>query len=580
MSINTQEMIEKLRKGERLPSTAQYCFAPESVTLRDTPKDGDKSIKVHLNLLPRGIVENTMLGKCVYDLSTCSMKGKIPLDDSHGLECGTALVSQTAYGLEADGTIFPSMGTSEMGGKRIAECLTNGIPQEASIDWRGPFDLGIIGEGETAQVNGLDIAGPCFVIQNWQLRAGAICKAGMYSDTLTQAQLNKAGEFAPLPGKISTIGAKKIVEQQAAAPAEIKPPVAVIPQTAAIGDAAKGEKATILQACIAAVEKVGCACKQYCIDACKTALGAIGQTNEIDELCEAGYSAKAVAMECADDDSAESIAAAHVCLKVCTLANDAYGWQVCSVKDGSVYIPKSKRNAGSQQAKLSDSEVADRETELAEKASKDGDHQKASVAHGEATTAHKTAAASSKVSGNTEKESYHAGMADKHSAKSDGHAAFAKADGVQTATISTAAKPATVQAITAAKVETAAPVVVPPVVEAPATVTQTAAALPASDQLAAAVQPLNAEIADLKARLAAAGNAGAAARPVPVGSGKHEAQLSSFDDALLKVKKDHPEWTDTQQYCHARSAFKTVFEAEQEKLVIRQNGRGFRYGQS
>lgn len=516
------DILDRLQKGERLPLRAQMAFASDSLTIREAPKDGEASIKVHVKALPRTPVENSALGRCVYDLSTCRMPSKLALDDSHGDEIGKWRPELTEFGIEGDGWVVENRANPQHASNRIAYNLRNEIPQEFSIDWRGPFDLAIIAEGESAQVNGLDVAGPCFVIQNWLLRAGAICKAGMYQETLTAAQLNAAGELAPLPGKIATLGSKPaqpkdapmpdttpVVPQTASAPATPEPtsaapaaPVAPVADTkgsepaptVSVPQQAGVDKKAILEACLAACSKMTDKCCKVCADFCRTAIGAIGQVNEQEELMEAGYYAASCARVVCEDDTPEAIACCHACMRVCAIVNDLVGWQMCDAKEKKIYVPKAQRPPVPQ------------------------------VAAAPVVEAPK-------------------------------------------------AEPVPQQAA-APKVETPAPVV-PAVVEAKVVTPQTAAA-PVADPQLAALQQQNAQhvtkIADLEQRLQAMGGG---APPVPVAPGKPAPQLASFEDALKQVKRDHPDWQDHRQYCHARAQFKDVFENEQKKLAEAQKGRGF-----
>lgn len=517
------DILDRLQKGERLPARAQMAFASDSLTVREAPKDGETSIKVHVKALPRTPVENSALGRCVYDLSTCRMPAKLALDDSHGDEIGKWRPELTEFGIEGDGWVVENKANAQHASNRIAYNLRNEIPQEFSIDWRGPFDLAIIAEGESAQVNGLDVAGPCFVIQNWLLRAGAICKAGMYQETLTAAQLNAARELAPLPGKIATLGTKPaqpkdtampdttpVVPQTASAPAtpeqtsaaptapvapvadtkgSVQAPTASVPQQAAV------DKKTILEACLAALEKWGNELGKSAADFCRTAIGAIGQVNEAEELCEAGFYAAAAAREAGEEDTPEAVAVAHACMRVVAIVNDLVGWQMCHAKDKTIYVPKAQRQ--------------------------------------------------------------------------DPGTKVAAAPVVEAPMAETVPQQAA-----APKVETPAPVA-PPVVEAKVVTPQTAAA-PAVDPQLAALQQQNAQhvtkIADLEQRLQAMGGG---APPVPVAPVKPAPQIASFEDALKQVKREHPDWQDHRQYCHARAQFKDVFENEQKKLAEAQKGRGF-----
>ena len=151
-------------------------------------------------------------------------------------------------------------------------------------------------------------------------------------------QTNSAPAIVPAP--TSAIAAK---------PADAKggePAATVSPtQLNAVGDAAKGEKAAILQACIDALAKFGSDTAKVCGDFLKTALAAIGQANETEELCECVWYCIQVAKETGDNDSPEAITAGHSCLKVIVMASNAAGYQLCSAKDGAAYIPKAKRGA-------------------------------------------------------------------------------------------------------------------------------------------------------------------------------------------------------------------------------------------
>jgi hypothetical protein len=367
------DILERLQAGERLPLRAQMAFASDSLTVREAPKDGEASIKVHVKALPRTPVENSALGRCVYDLSTCRMPQKLALDDSHGDEIGKWRPELTEFGIEGDGWVVENRANPQHASNRIAYNLRNEIPQEFSIDWRGPFDLAIIAEGESAQVNGLDVAGPCFVIQNWLLRAGAICKAGMYQETLTAAQLNAAGELAPLPGKIATLGSKPAqpketpmpdptptVPQTASAPATPAPTAPVAPvadtkgstpaPTVSVPQQAAVDKKSILEACLAALEKWGNEIGKSAADFCRTAIGAIGQVNEHEELMEAGYYAASAAREAGEEDTPEAKDVAHACMRVVAIVNDLVGWQMCDAKDKKIYVPKAQRPPATQVA--------------------------------------------------------------------------------------------------------------------------------------------------------------------------------------------------------------------------------------
>ena len=119
------------------------------------------------------------------------------------------------------------------------------------------------------------------------------------------------------------------------------PPVPAVKLTQQ--NAATSEKSAVLQACIDACSKWGNTVAKAAADFCRTALGAIGQANESEELYEAGYAAMAAAKESGEEDSTEAIAAAHTCLKVVAIVEDEFPCCMYSVKDKSIFVPRAQR---------------------------------------------------------------------------------------------------------------------------------------------------------------------------------------------------------------------------------------------
>lgn len=243
----TTEILTKLRNGERYPLAAQKFLVADPVAVREEPAADAKGIKVQIKALGREPIDHWYFGKIIHDLSTCRMPRRMALDDSHGVEIGYCHPELTEYGIEAEGTVFADMGSSTEGGKRVADCLRNGIPQQASIDWSGPCDLVELPEGLETMVNGKVQQGPLCIVQNWMLRALAICKNGVDFTTEVAAQLNgnDTAKLAPAPRKISTISTKQETPQMngtttpstataPATPAAPATPVTPAPQTATV----------------------------------------------------------------------------------------------------------------------------------------------------------------------------------------------------------------------------------------------------------------------------------------------------------------------------------------------------------
>lgn len=372
-----QLAFEKLQRGERFPASAQLCSAP-AVSLAEEAAAGALSAKVSIKAMTRDSYEHPQMGKCVHDFSTMSVGQKLALDWEHGDPIGYARPEQTPYGLEARGVVTGNSRNPAHKSNDALYCLQNEVPLQASIDWRGPYDLDFIPANKTAQINGLNHEGPCFVVKNWSWRALALCKVGV--DGSSETQLNSAGDgLMPAPRQLNTLGDAPATTKedpmptQATAATPISPatpaasapsPTAPAPaegaqqagtttpnaapsisQQNAVGDAAKSERSTILQAAIDACSKVATDAMRYCVDACKTALAAIGQSNADEELCEAGYAAMQMARELGALDTPEAITAAHAALKVTALVNQTFGWQLCSLADNKPFTPRSKAPA-------------------------------------------------------------------------------------------------------------------------------------------------------------------------------------------------------------------------------------------
>ena len=248
----TSDVVAKLRAGEAPPVAAFRVFgAPVELAEENNGADA-KSIKVRLKARQRGPINHWYWGTVWHDLSTMRSRAKIALDDTHDVEIGYGRPVQTEYGLEVEGVVIPDEKNPAHESNRIAYNLRNGIPQEASIDFGGDYEVVEIPEGMSMTINGMSAAGPALVVQNWPLRACAICKEGADSSTETY-QLTSGSTLAALPRALTTFanpkentmtdtpsaqppveapaeGAPANPTQQAEAPAVEAPPVAT-PET-------------------------------------------------------------------------------------------------------------------------------------------------------------------------------------------------------------------------------------------------------------------------------------------------------------------------------------------------------------
>lgn len=233
MSIpQTSDVLSKLRAGERPPASAMRVFGAPAILANEGASPDAKSIKVRLQARQRGPIDHPYWGRVWHDLSTMRSRSKVALDDTHDVEIGYARPVTTEYGLELEGVVITNPEDPSHPANRIAYNLRNGIPQEASIDFSGDYTVAEIPEGLSMPVNGMNAEGPCLVVQNWPLRACAICKEGADSSTQTTT-FNAADALAPLPKSITTFAAPKEIMSEPITeptiPVEAAQPVAEAP---------------------------------------------------------------------------------------------------------------------------------------------------------------------------------------------------------------------------------------------------------------------------------------------------------------------------------------------------------------
>lgn len=205
----TAEVVKRLRDGQAPPVSAMRVFGSTVELAQEGNSDAAKSIKVKLKARQRDAIFHPYWGKVYHDLSTMRSRPKIALDDTHDVEVGHGRPVMSEYGLEVEGVVITNPDMPDHPANRIAYNLRNGIPQEASIDFGGDYDVVEIPSGATMALNGLDASGPALVVQNWPLRACAICKEGADASTETNALANTGSAAAPLPRSITTFSQPK-----------------------------------------------------------------------------------------------------------------------------------------------------------------------------------------------------------------------------------------------------------------------------------------------------------------------------------------------------------------------------------
>ena len=173
---------EKLKQAPPANAMRFTASEPPEVTKGD---ENGKAVKVHLKARSKMACTHFWWGDFVHDFSTMSMPPRIAIDDSHGQEIGYGRPYLTEYGLEIDATIIPNVENTAHPANRVIYNLSNGIPQQASIDFTGTFDLDFLAENQLAEVNGIQMHGPLTIFRNWSLRACAICKEGVDASSET-----------------------------------------------------------------------------------------------------------------------------------------------------------------------------------------------------------------------------------------------------------------------------------------------------------------------------------------------------------------------------------------------------------
>jgi len=204
----TAEVVKRLRDGQAPPVSAMRVFGSTVELAAEGNSPDAKTIKVQLKARQRGPIDHPYWGRVWHDLSTMRSRSKIALDDTHDVEVGYGRPVQSEYGLEVEGVVVTNPDNPQHPANRIAYNLRNGIPQEASIDFGGDYEVMEIGDGAATMVNGMEAKGPALVVRNWPLRACAICKEGADASTETNT-LTSGSAAAPLPRAITTFSQPK-----------------------------------------------------------------------------------------------------------------------------------------------------------------------------------------------------------------------------------------------------------------------------------------------------------------------------------------------------------------------------------
>ncbi len=170
---------------QRIPASA-LRFKIGEFQLSDNG-EGGKTAPIRLVARAGKPIDHPYFGSVVHDFASMDHKTKIPIDYGHNESEIIGFVNKfdTVDGdLVLSGTVVPFRS-----GDRAAEVMHKakaGVPYEASIDFRAPMQMEMLGAGKQQMVNGSMVDGPATIIKNWTLRGVAVCPYGADSGTSTQ----------------------------------------------------------------------------------------------------------------------------------------------------------------------------------------------------------------------------------------------------------------------------------------------------------------------------------------------------------------------------------------------------------
>lgn len=199
--------------------------------------DGAKTAPIRLMARAGQPIDHPYWGKVVHDFEGMQHKKRIPIDYRHDEPIGYVNKFNSDSGnLELAGALVPFKDSDRA--TEIIHKSKNGVPYEASIDFRAPVVMEEVAAGQFAEVNGNRVDGPATVIRQWTLRGVAVCPYG--ADPNTSSQLSNAETFSvsvqkrePEMATIrnSALEAPKAVDSQLSDPPVEETPVADAPAT-------------------------------------------------------------------------------------------------------------------------------------------------------------------------------------------------------------------------------------------------------------------------------------------------------------------------------------------------------------
>ena len=201
--------------------------------------EGAKSAPIRMKARTAQPVDHWFWGRVVHDMAGMRHKDRIPIDYVHNPAEVIGYLNHfhaDTDGLDVSGALVPYKDSDRA--SEIIHKARAGVPYEASIYFGGDgIKVEEVAEGQAAQVNGFQFAGPGIVIREWPLRGVAVCPYG--ADMNTRSELAQGeSTHVTFTNQVAQATTGKEIAMSEQKPAEAAPP---IPVTAPAVDAPKVE---------------------------------------------------------------------------------------------------------------------------------------------------------------------------------------------------------------------------------------------------------------------------------------------------------------------------------------------------
>lgn len=169
-----------------------------SVEIIQAPEKSDPARKsIEMTALSGDVLGHWYWGRIVQDLSTMRHDSAIAIDWAHDHDEPIGRIEKFTVG---DGLQLSGELISTHEGDKASWVISKGnagIPFQASIEW-DPYtaNVSFLPEGITAQINGREIEGPCYIVTDWKLIGVAVCLHG--ADTGTATEFSKGAGSAQI----------------------------------------------------------------------------------------------------------------------------------------------------------------------------------------------------------------------------------------------------------------------------------------------------------------------------------------------------------------------------------------------